>query len=261
LQAKCTPETAQTATGTSGLLSKDRYAGAGAPAPAHEAGAPAGAPAGAHTGARAPAAPREDAGPASANGRANPPQEDDDFNYSELIPTNHRAIDAAIAGEVRRLTGTVITAEAAADIRADIIGGRQVAEPAVYVARAIKAEAGRDPALGRWLAPPEAPRPSRRAHPSNRSAAAVLEHARNPDGDPGRRPSPDTAHRGAGLARKLLAEKAAATADAAKQPRPIADIELPADPGPLERIHLEPLEPGETEYNPAEPETDDECPF
>jgi hypothetical protein len=193
--------------------------------------------------------------------------DDDDSNYSELIPPNYRAIDAAIAGEVRRLTATALGAEAVADIRADILGGRQVADPAAYAVRALRAEAEQDPRLGRWLAAPEpapAPPAARRGPPSNRTAAAVLEHARHPEEhDAGRRADPDTAHRGAAEARRLLAEKARQAA-AEKGSRPIADIQLP-EADPLERIHLEPLEPGETEYDPAdaepEPEPNDEIPF
>jgi hypothetical protein len=193
-------------------------------------------------------------------------RDDDDSRFSELIPGNHRAIDAAISSEVRRLTGTALDAEAVADIRAEILGGRQVAEPAAYAVRAIRAEAEADPRLGRWLpGEPAAPATSSRARAPGKPgghapATVVLGNARNPAGDtdPARRADPDTAHRGAAQARRLLAEKAAA-----KTPRPVADIELP-EPDPLERIRLEPLEPGETEYDAAEAEPepdDDECPF
>jgi hypothetical protein len=189
---------------------------------------------------------------------------------------------AAIAlTQVRESTGLVISGEAAAAIRDDVLGGRTVRDPAGYLKRAIVAEAARDPALTRWLDPPQHAAASGHPsagdrHPSATAARDVLDRARHPEGhDAGRGPR-DAAdvHRGADLARQMLDSRprpAEAEAEPDDRP-PVGPPSLP-DPAGLraERLAAEaqaepdpppdpPPEPPD-EPEPPGPPDDDDIPF
>jgi hypothetical protein len=196
--------------------------------------------------------------------------DDDDDDRPGGFITPARAQAAIATAQVRESTGMAITAEAAAAIRDDVLGGREVRDPAGYLRSAITAEAARDPALLRWLDRPTA-RPAGRAEraPASRAARDVLDAARHPEGlDPGRGPrAAEDVHRGADMARQALAGRPTAPPPAEDTRPPVAPPSLdPATLAAAQRAEPDPPDPPPEEPPPEEPgdppePPDDDVPF